>query len=213
MNRSMKRSALITAAFCFVAVPAQIQVQAQQKPAVDPAKVDAAMAAAFPTAPADWRSRFDQDETMKQCSLHRNLPPKAVADEIQQREKARIQYPADGKFVGDWSSGEKIAQSGYGLRFTDTPPRQPNGGNCYACHQLSRTEVSYGTIGPSLLNYGKNRNFSAADTKAVYDKIYDPQAAYPCSSMPRLGLNGVLSIEQIKDLVALVMSPDSLVNK
>ena len=205
----MKRFALLTAVFCFAAASAQ----AQQKPAVDPAKVDAAIASAFPTAPADWRSRFDQDETMKQCSLHRNLPPKPVADEIQKRERAKIQYPADGKFLGDWSSGEKIAQSGYGLRFTDYPPRQANGGNCYACHQLTKAEVSYGTIGPSLLNYGKTRNFSEAATQAVYEKIYDPQAAYPCSNMPRLGLHNVLTIEQIKDLVALVMSPDSPVNK
>ena len=93
------------------------------------------------------------------------------------------------------------------------PPRQANGGNCYACHQLTKAEVSYGTIGPSLLNYGKIRNFSEADTKAVYDKIYNAQAAYPCSNMPRFGTNKVLTIDQIKDLVALVMSPDSPVNK
>jgi sulfur-oxidizing protein SoxX len=31
--------------------------------------------------------------------------------------------------------------------------------------------------------------------------------------MPRFGSNKVLTIEQIKDLVALVMSPDSPVNK
>lgn len=199
----------LTIAACLLSLPAQ----AQEKPKVDPAKVDAAIVAAFPTAPADWRPRFDQDETVKQCSLYRNAPPKSVAEDIQKRERARIQYPADGKLLGDWSSGEKIAQSGYGLRFTDYPPRQPNGGNCYACHQLSKAEVSYGTIGPSLLNYGKNRNFSEADTKAVYDKIYDAQAAYPCSNMPRFGLHNVLTIEQIKDLVALVMSPDSPVNK
>jgi sulfur-oxidizing protein SoxX len=99
------------------------------------------------------------------------------------------------------------------LRFTDYPQRQPIGGNCYACHQLTRAEVSYGTIGPSLLNYGKIRNFGEAETKAVYDKIYNAQVSYPCSNMPRLGTHKVLTIEQIKDLVALVMSPDSPVNK
>ena len=186
---------------------------AQGKPAVDSAKVDAAVTAAFPNVPEDWKSRFVQDETMKECSLHENAPPKAVAAAIQTRERARIEYPADGKFIGDWSAGEKLAQSGYGLRFTDYPPRNPNGGNCYACHQLTKAEVSYGTIGPSLLGYGKVRNFSAADTKAVYEKIYDAQAAYPCSNMPRFGVNKVLTIDQIKDLVALVMSPDSPVNK
>jgi sulfur-oxidizing protein SoxX len=186
---------------------------AQDKPATDSARVDAAITAAFPTAPADWHSRFVQDETMKQCSLHGNLPPKAVAEEIQKRERATIQYPADGKLMGDWKSGERIAQSGYGLRFTDYPPRQANGGNCYACHQLTQAEVSFGTIGPPLLSYGKNRNFNEADTKAVYDKIYNAHATYPCSNMPRLGSNKVLTIDQIRDLVALVMSPDSPVNK
>jgi sulfur-oxidizing protein SoxX len=190
-----------------------VGASAQQKPALDTAKIDAAIAAAFPIAPADWKARFDQDETMKACSLHENARPKPVADAIAAREKARIEYPADGKLLGDWASGEKLAQSGYGLRFTDYPARQVNGGNCYACHQLTKAEVSYGTIGPSLLNYGKIRNFSAADTKAAYEKVYNAQAAYPCSNMPRFGANKVLTIDQIKDLVALVMSPDSPVNK
>ena len=195
-----------------------VGASAQQKPAADTAKIDstkidAAIAAAFPTAPADWKPRFDQDETMKACSLNENAPPKPVAETIAAREKARIEYPADGKLLGDWTSGEKLAQSGYGLRFTDYPARQVNGGNCYACHQLTKAEVSYGTVGPSLLNYGKIRNFSEADTKAAYEKIYNAQSAYPCSNMPRFGANKVLTIDQIKDLVALVMSPDSPVNK
>jgi L-cysteine S-thiosulfotransferase len=188
-------------------------VSAQQKLAVDTAKIDTAIVAAFPTAPAEWKPRFAQDETMKECSLHENSPPKPVAEAIQKRERAKIEYPADGKLIGDWKSGEKLAQSGYGLRFTDYPVRQPNGGNCYACHQMTKAEVSYGTIGPSLLGYGKVRNFSDADTKAAYEKIYNAQAAYACSNMPRFGTNKVLSIDQIKDLVALVMSPDSPVNK
>jgi sulfur-oxidizing protein SoxX len=115
--------------------------------------------------------------------------------------------------MGDWKKGEKLAQSGYGGRFTDYPPRTENGGNCYACHQLSNKELSYGTLGPSLLEYGKIRKFSDADVKAVYERIYNPQAAVACANMPRLGASGHLSIEQIKDLVAYVMSPDSPVNK
>lgn len=186
---------------------------AQQNPAVDPAKIDAAISSAFPTAPAEWRSRLGQDETMKVCSQYENVPPDQVFRAIQKREKAQIEYPADGKLMGDWKSGEKIAQSGYGLRFTDYPPRQPNGGNCYACHQLTKAEVSYGTIGPSLLDYGKIRKFSEADIKLVYEKIYNTQATFPCSNMPRFGTSKILTIDQIKDLVALVMSPDSPVNK
>jgi sulfur-oxidizing protein SoxX len=186
---------------------------AQEKLKADPAKVDAAIKAAFPSASADWQPRLSQDDTMKQCSQHANLPPKEVGEAIQKRERATIEYPADGKLLGDWKSGERIAQSGYGMRFTDYPARQPNGGNCYACHQLTKAELSYGTIGPPLLGHGKNRNFSEADTRLVYEKIYNAQASYPCSNMPRFGSNKVLTIEQIKDLVALVMSPESPVNR
>lgn len=207
----MRKISIIVGALAIVAMSAAL---AQQKPAVDPAKVDAAVKAAFPTAPADWQSRLASDETMKQCSAHQNLPPKAVGEAIQAREKARIEYPADGKLVGDWKKGEAVAQSGFGLRFTDYPVRnRVNGGNCYACHQLTKQEVSYGTVGPSLLGYGKIRKFGEAETKAAYEKIYNPHASYPCSLMPRLGTNKVLTIDQIKDAVALLMSPDSPVNK
>ncbi len=206
----MRNIILVAAAILIAGVTGS---SAQQKPVVDTAKIDADIATAFSTAPADWKPRLEQDESMKECSIHENSPPKAVAEAIEKREKAKIEYPADGKLMGDWKSGEKLAQSGYGLRFTDYPARQANGGNCYACHQLTKSEVSYGTIGPSLINYGKIRNFSEADTKAAYEKIYNAQAAYPCSNMPRFGTNKVLTIEQIKDLVALVMSPDSPVNK
>ena len=186
---------------------------AQSKPSVDPARADSAMKAAFARAPADWQPRLVGDQTMRECSIHRNAPPAALAKAIQQRESATIRYPADGKLVGDWKKGDALAQNGYGLRFTDYPPARPNGGNCYACHQLTRQEISFGTVGPSLLEYGKIRKFSDADTKAAYERIYNGHAAFPCSLMPRFGANGVLTIDQIKDLTALLMSPDSPVNK
>lgn len=183
------------------------------KPAIDAARADAAIKAAFPSAPADWQPRLQPDETMRQCSAHENSPPKAMAAAIQKREKATIEYPADGKFMGDWKKGEALAQSGYGLRFSDYPPRRANGGNCYACHQLTKKELSYGTVGPSLLQYGKLREFKEAEVKLAYEKLYNSHSAFPCSLMPRFGANKILTIEQIKDAVALLMSPDSPVNK
>jgi sulfur-oxidizing protein SoxX len=188
-------------------------VLAQSKSGIDPGKVEAAMQAAFAKAPADWQPRLVGDETMRACSQHRNAPPAAVAKAIQARELATVKYPADGKLVGDWKKGEAAAQSGYGLRFTDYPATRANGGNCYACHQLTKAEISFGTVGPSLLEYGKIRKFAEADTKAAYEKIYNGHAAFPCSLMPRFGTNGILTLEQIKDLTALLMSPDSPVNK
>jgi sulfur-oxidizing protein SoxX len=200
------RLTLAILALSFATVPAL----AQQK--VDPARADAAVKAAFPTAPADWASRLTGDETMQQCSASHNSPAKDIASAIQKRELATVVYPPDNNFIGDWQKGERLAQSGYGLRFTDDPPRQPNGGNCYACHQLTKKEVSYGTLGPSLAEYGKLRDFKPEAVKAAYEKIYNSHVALPCSTMPRFGANKILTIEQIRDAVALLMSPESPVN-
>jgi len=177
------------------------------------ASVDVAIKSSWATATPEWQARLVQDPTQKACSQYRNAPPKEVADAILARERATIAYPADGKLMGDWKKGRELAQSGYGGRFTDYPPRAENGGNCYACHQLDAKELSFGTLGPSLLQYGKNRKFAQDEVKAVYDRIYNPQAVIPCANMPRLGASKVLSVEQIKDLVALVMSPESPVNE
>jgi sulfur-oxidizing protein SoxX len=204
----MQTGYVALAAFLAVATPASAQDKR-----IDLATVDAALKAAFPSAPADWAPRLVPDETLRACFADSNAPPQAAFEAIRAREQAKIVYPTDGKFIGDWKKGEALAQSGYGMRFTDYPPHGANGGNCYGCHQLTKKEVSYGTIGPSLAEYGKLRNYSPADIKATYERIYDAQAAHPCSNMPRFGANHVLTIEQIKDAVALLMDPDSPVNK
>jgi sulfur-oxidizing protein SoxX len=195
------------AALAIVLALAASPALAQPKP--DP---EAALKAAFPKMPADWAPRLTADETMRQCSAAHNSPAKDVAEAIRKREQASIVYPPDNNFVGDWQKGEKLAQSGYGLRFTDYPARRENGGNCYACHQLTKKEVSYGTLGPSLSEYGKLRDFKPEAAKAAYEKIYNSHVALPCSTMPRFGANKVLTIDQIKDAVALLMSPESPVN-
>jgi L-cysteine S-thiosulfotransferase len=177
------------------------------------ASIDDVIKASWSEAAPDWQARLAQDETQKVCSQHRNAPPKQIADAIIAREKASIVYPADGKLMGDWQKGERLAQSGYGGRFTDYPPRAENGGNCYACHQMDGKELSFGTLGPSLREYGKIRKYAGDEVKAVYERIYNPHAAIPCANMPRLGASKFLTVEQIKDLVAFVMSPESPVNK
>jgi sulfur-oxidizing protein SoxX len=208
MSERMKRRMI--AALCACIAGAGL-AYAQQKTTVDEAKVELAMMAAFPKAGAEWKSRLRGDQTMQTCSGQKDAPSVNLARAITDRERVTLQYPADGQLMGDWRRGEQLAQSGYGLRFTDSPARE-TGGNCYACHQISQQEVSYGTVGPSLLEYGKLRRFSAAETKTVYEKIYNSQATVACSLMPRFGANGVLTIEQIKDIVALLMSPESPVN-
>jgi sulfur-oxidizing protein SoxX len=154
--------------------------------------------------------RLDQDETQRVCSAEKISPE--AAGRIEKLNAASIRYPADGKLMGDWREGEKIAQSGVGKQFSDDPKR-PAGGNCYACHQLAKQEISYGTIGPSLHNYGKTRGMGEAIQRYTYGKVYNAQAFTACSNMPRFGHNGILTEAQLKHLVALLLDPNSPVNK
>lgn len=180
-----------------------------------------ATAAAVALMKKDFKSRgqatvdrLDQDEMQRVCTEYSNgkpLPPD-VARRAEQAQQALIKYPADGKLLGDWKAGEKIAQTGQGMQWSDDP-KKPGGGNCYACHQLSKAELSFGTIGPSLYNFGKLRGFTPEMQKYAYSKVYNSQAFAACSSMPRFGHKGILSEQQIKDVVALLMDPSSPVNK
>ena len=157
--------------------------------------------------------RLDQDDTQKACSeLEGKTPPRQVAERIEKQNLVTIKYPADGKLLGDWKNGEKIAQDGRGKQYSDNPSG-PVGGNCYACHQLAPQEVAYGTIGPSLYRFGKLRGFGIETQRYAYGKIYNSEAFAACSTMPRFGYHGILSEQQIKDVTALLMDPASPVNQ
>jgi len=157
--------------------------------------------------------RLNQDQPQAACSVEPDKkPPVAELERMEKAQQALIRYPADGKLLGDWREGEKIAQSGVGKQFSDNPAI-PAGGNCYACHQITREEISFGTIGPPLLNYGKLRGNSDAMQRYTYGKIYNPQAFAACSNMPRFGHNSILTEQQIKHLTALLLDPASPVNK
>jgi sulfur-oxidizing protein SoxX len=158
--------------------------------------------------------RLDQDDMQATCSrLPKDGPvSEPVAVRIQKASLESVKVPADGALVGDWRQGEKIAQSGRGQQFNDDP-KQPSGANCYACHELSGKELSFGTIGPSLRHYGKQRGASPEIQRYTYAKIWNAQAFRACSAMPRFGHKGILTEEQIKHVVGLLLDPESPVNK
>jgi sulfur-oxidizing protein SoxX len=158
--------------------------------------------------------RLDQDEVQRVCSEYNGdrRIPKDVAERLEKAELAAIKYPTDGKYLGDWKNGERIAQSGVGMQFTDTAGAA-TGGNCYACHELTKAELAFGTIGPSLYNFGKIRGYTPEMQKYAFGKVYNSEAFSACSNMPRFGHKGILSEQQVKDVVALLMDPNSPVNK
>jgi sulfur-oxidizing protein SoxX len=162
--------------------------------------------------------RLDQDELQRACSSATPPPPEVVKRLVAQ-EQGTLHWPADGRYLGDWREGEKLAQNGRGMTWTD-PPGVPGGGNCYNCHQISKAEISFGTIGPSLYQYGKLRGVSdpsapaSADVvKYTWGKIWNAKAYSACSAMPRFGHAGLLTEQQVRDLMALLLDPKSPVNQ
>jgi sulfur-oxidizing protein SoxX len=145
------------------------------------------------------------------CNETNDKPPAELARTLEADQMKTIAFPG-GSLVGNWQRGERIAQGGRGLTWTDKPGA-PGEGSCYNCHQLSPREASFGTLGPSLYRFGAIRGNGQEIQKYVYGKIYNAKAYNLCSQMPRLGYSGTLSEEQIKDLVGLLLDPASPVNQ
>lgn len=164
--------------------------------------------------------RLDLDASNRECSAAegRDLEPK-LAKSIEEANLKTVKAPAGGKFIGDWREGEKIAQNGRGLTWTDAPG-SANGGSCYNCHQISKQELSFGSIGPSLYNYGKIRGVSDPAAEAskpiveyTWNKLWNAKAYNACSGMPRFGHAGILTEKQLQDVMALLLDPKSPVNQ
>jgi sulfur-oxidizing protein SoxA len=88
--------------------------------------------------------------------------------------------------------------------------------SCATCHAedaLDPKEVAAGNIGPSLTGYGTLRGASDDIVKYTYEKLYNAQATVACSSMPRMGHNGILTPAQVADITAYLVSPESPLNK
>ena len=156
--------------------------------------------------------RLNQTDLQRICSETGNNPPPDVRERLEKQALATVKYPADGRWLGDFALGERIAQTGVGLQWSDAPGTVA-GGNCYACHQLSKAEISYGNIGPSLYNYGKLRGYGDDIKRYTWAKIWNTNAYNACSSMPRFGDAGILTEEQIRNVMALLLDPNSPVNK
>ncbi len=164
--------------------------------------------------------RVNQDLGQSACSSDQP-PSETVADQVTAQARASVKWPSGGQYIGDWREGEKIAQNGRGMTWTDTSTAaKDNGGSCYNCHQISKEEISYGTIGPSLYNYGKNRGVQdvLAPTaqpilEYTWTKIYNSKSYSACSNMPRFGHLGLLDEKQMAHVMALLLDPRSPVNQ
>ncbi len=180
----------------------------------------AAMKASFRDQGIARVDRLQQDVGQQACSSPA-APPADVAREIEAASLASVKWPSDGRYLGNWREGEKLAQNGRGLTWTDTSTDpKDNGASCYNCHQIDKKEISFGTIGPSLWNYGKLRGVkdpaelsASAIVQYTWAKLWNSKAYAACSNMPRFGHMGLLNEQQLRDLMALLLDPASPVNQ
>ena len=164
--------------------------------------------------------RLNQDQGQQACSAA-TAPPDAVAKKIEADALASVRWPQGGQYIGDWRAGEKLAQNGRGMTWTDrSAAPSANGAQCYNCHQIDKQEISFGTIGPSLWNYGKLRGIkdvadpaSAAIVQYTWAKLWNSKAYAACSNMPRFGHAKLLDEQQLRDVMALLLDPRSPVNQ
>jgi len=189
--------------------PAELDQQAQ-----------AMMKASFREQGIAKLDRIAQDLGQSACSSADN-PPEAVAQKIQAEALAGVKWPQDGRYLGDWRVGERLAQNGRGMTWTDaSTATSANGAQCYNCHQINKAEISFGTIGPTLWNYGKLRGVmdpadpaSAEVVKYTWGKLWNSKAYVACSNMPRFGHARLLDEQQLRDIMALLLDPKSPVNQ
>jgi L-cysteine S-thiosulfotransferase len=164
--------------------------------------------------------RLNQDLGQAACSSEKP-PADDVAKRVEAEAIATIRWPAGGQYIGDWREGEKLAQNGRGMTWTDASAAPAaNGAQCYNCHQIGKQEISFGTIGPSLYNYGKLRGVkdvadpaSAAIVQYTWGKLWNSKAYAACSNMPRFGHAKLLDEQQLRHLMALLLDPKSPVNQ
>lgn len=212
MKNTNIKKLLTIAGFIVASSLLQNVAVAQQKN--DP-KFNKMMADSFRAQGIAGLDRIDQDATQKFCSdpvFANSKQGEKMRDKIQKINMDSIKQPSDGKYIGDWKNGEKIAQSGRGATWTDKADTVIGGG-CYNCHQIDPKEISYGNIGPSLTGYGKLRGYSQEVVTYTWNRINNSKAYNACSNMPRFAHFKLLNEQQIQDVMALLLDPASPVNQ
>jgi sulfur-oxidizing protein SoxX len=214
MNKYLARSALVCATALVVGCATAPSAADLDRQAA------AMMKASFRDQGIAKVERLNQDLAQQACSSA-TPPSEAVARQVEAEALATIKWPGSGQYLGDWKAGERLAQSGVGMAWNNASADPAgNGGQCYNCHEINRAEVSFGTIGPSLWNYGKLRGVknvadpaAAAVLQYTWGKLWNSKAYVACSNMPRFGHMKLLNEQQIRDMMALLLDPSSPVNQ
>lgn len=95
----------------------------------------------------------------------------------------------------EWSGSVGDVDKGRDLAFTSAK------GNCLACHEINGGTQG-GTIGPSLVDYGKK----SLPIGYTYQRIWDIRVYNKDAHMPIFGTNEILTDEEIRHIMAFLYS-------
>lgn len=113
-------------------------------------------------------------------------PSLSYEDRTPTRKPQKVEFKAP--LNGNPENGKKLAMN-------------TGKGNCWACHALPG-DAQPGSGGPALLKVG---SWGYSDAH-LYQQIWDRRVANPDTIMPPYGTNGVLSEQDIRDIVAFLQT-------
>ena len=102
--------------------------------------------------------------------------------------RAPVRKELDGPLNGDAAKGKQIAQA-------------RNRGNCLACHVMPGGSQP-GSRGPDLSHFGSSGRSEAE----AYAMVYDMRTINPETLMPPIGTNDILTDQELRDVVAFLLS-------
>ena len=99
-----------------------------------------------------------------------------------------VQKALEGPLNGNAAKGRQIAQA-------------RDRGNCLACHVMPGGSQP-GSRGPDLSHYGS----SGRNEAETYAMVYDMRTINPETLMPPIGTNDILTDQELRDVVAFLLS-------
>ena len=180
------------------------------------AKAVAMMKASFKEHGQAKLDRLDQDEVQRICSeCHGDtVIPKDVAARLEKAQQAAIKYPADDKYMGDWKAGRAHRADRRRHAVQRRSDASPTGGNCYACHQLSQggAVLRHHRAEPVQLRQAARLHAGHAEVR-LRQGLQLRRRSRRAPTCRASATAGILTEKQIQDVVALLMDPESPVNK
>src|SRR5262245_52169919 len=128
-HEAMRRSATAGAVFLLAACTSIHVGEPAKLSERDLSEMHAVLKRDFHARGIATMARIEPDSVQTACNLHHDYPPAEVAKPLEEAQLKAIKFPA-GELMGDWRRGQKIAESGIGMQWTDKPG-SASGGSCY----------------------------------------------------------------------------------